>query len=62
MKTKDRKLAFDYVTINEIINLEKEDTINSKSKSFPEELGLSFDLRNNKIKLPEVLCNLICTV
>ena len=48
MKTKDRKLAFDYVTINEIINLEKENTFNSKSKGFPEELGLSFDLGNNK--------------
>lgn len=48
MKTKDRKLAFDYVIINEIINLEKENTINSKSKGLPEELGLSFDLGNNK--------------
>lgn len=62
MKTKVRKLAFDYVTLNEIINLEKEHTINSKSRGFPEELGLSFDLGNNKIKLPEVLCNLICIV
>lgn len=48
MKTKDRKLAFDYVTISEIINLEKENTFNSKSKGFPEELRLSFDLGNKK--------------
>lgn len=62
MNTKDKKLAFDSVTINEIINLEKENTINSKSKAFQEKLGLSFDLGNNKTKPREVLCNPICIV
>jgi hypothetical protein len=58
VNTKEKKLAFEYVTIYDISNLEKENSINSKSKEFQQKLELNLDLGNNKLKPLKVLCNL----